>query len=139
MLTRIFNMVEGSNKVLKELKNYFSTLTQIVSSHSMSIKHLDTQMCQLSTQLNPRQKESFPVTPSPIPNMIVDEYEFFVQRHQIGYSWEAAQVYFIISIICVVSVGLNEVKKLKKNAIDEASTQLVMHQNYWTYIFIFAF
>ncbi|WMV47327.1 hypothetical protein MTR67_040712 [Solanum verrucosum] len=55
MLTRIFNKVEQFDKVLKDLKNDFYTLTQMVASHSMSIEKLETQMFQISTHLNPRQ------------------------------------------------------------------------------------
>ncbi|WMV08130.1 hypothetical protein MTR67_001515 [Solanum verrucosum] len=41
MLTRIFN-VEGSDNVLKGLKNVFSILSQTLICHSVSINYLDT-------------------------------------------------------------------------------------------------
>ncbi|WMV19922.1 hypothetical protein MTR67_013307 [Solanum verrucosum] len=60
MLVRIYNKVEGSDKVLKDLKNDFSTLSHTVTSHSVSIKQLETQMCQIVIHLNPRQKGTLP-------------------------------------------------------------------------------
>lgn len=44
MLSRIFNKVEGFEKVLKDLKNEFSILTQTITSYSLSIKQLEIQM-----------------------------------------------------------------------------------------------
>jgi len=49
------------------MKNEFSTLTQTVTSNSLSIKHLETYMCQISTHLNLRQKEFFPSDTIPNP------------------------------------------------------------------------
>ena len=49
ILSQIFSKVEGSDIVLQEFKIDFSSLTQVVASHTTSIKHLETQMGQMST------------------------------------------------------------------------------------------
>ena len=60
MLVWILNKVGGSDKVLKEMKAEFSYLNQTVTSHSISIKQLETQMGQISAHLNQRQKGGLP-------------------------------------------------------------------------------
>lgn len=56
MLTQILNKIEAFDKVLKEIKSNFSQLSQIVTSHLASIKHLETQLGNISSHLNQRPK-----------------------------------------------------------------------------------
>lgn len=65
-LTKIFNKVEWSNKIMNDLKNDLSTLCQTMASHSISIKLLETQLFHISTHLNARQNKMFPSDMIPI-------------------------------------------------------------------------
>jgi len=60
MLACILNKVEGTDKVLKEIKDDVSSLNQTVSSHSVSIKQLEIQTGQILAHLNPRPKGGLP-------------------------------------------------------------------------------
>lgn len=59
-LARILMHVEGMENMVCELKGKFFQINQTVVSHSSSIKQLEIQIGQISTQLNTRQKAGFP-------------------------------------------------------------------------------
>lgn len=59
ILSHIISKVKGSNKIIKEMKEDVSTLIQTATSHSISIKQLEMQMCQISLHLNPQQQVGF--------------------------------------------------------------------------------
>ncbi|WMV58857.1 hypothetical protein MTR67_052242 [Solanum verrucosum] len=60
MLAPILNKVEGSYKVLKEMKGDISSLNQSVTSHSILTKQLETQMDQISGHFNLKLKGGLP-------------------------------------------------------------------------------
>ncbi|WMV13810.1 hypothetical protein MTR67_007195 [Solanum verrucosum] len=61
LLSRIINKVEGSDEVLKEMKEDFSSLNKKVNSHSDSIKQLEFQISQLSAQLESKPQRVLPI------------------------------------------------------------------------------
>lgn len=52
--------VEGSDRMLIEMKSDFSQLNPMGNSHSASINQLETQFGQISAHLNARQKGGLP-------------------------------------------------------------------------------
>ena len=46
IFSRIRNKVEGSNKILTEMKEDVLTLSQMITSHSISIKQFNTEKVQ---------------------------------------------------------------------------------------------
>ncbi|XP_069147088.1 uncharacterized protein [Solanum lycopersicum] len=51
---------DASNEHAKELRGDLANIGQKVDAHAVSIKHLDMQMAQLSSTVNPRQPVNFP-------------------------------------------------------------------------------
>lgn len=60
IISHIRNKVEGSDKVLKEMKEDISTLNQRLTCHSVSIKILETQMGQMYLNKNPTKQGGLP-------------------------------------------------------------------------------
>nr|XP_010313156.1 uncharacterized protein LOC104644705 [Solanum lycopersicum] len=51
---------DASNEHAKELRGDLANIGQKMDAHAVSIKHLDMQMAQLSSTVNPRQPVNFP-------------------------------------------------------------------------------
>ena len=60
MLSHILSKVERLEKILKGMKEDVSTLNQTVTSHLVATKKSETQMCHISSYLNPRQQGGLP-------------------------------------------------------------------------------
>ncbi|XP_060190996.1 uncharacterized protein LOC132620349 [Lycium barbarum] len=60
MLSRVLTKVESTDTFCKETRDEVKSMGQIVSSHSTSIKQLESQLGQISAILNQRQKGSLP-------------------------------------------------------------------------------
>lgn len=52
--------MEGTDKVIKEIKSNFSLLSQIITSHMDSIKQLDIQLVHILAQLSLRKNGGLP-------------------------------------------------------------------------------
>ncbi|XP_060177802.1 uncharacterized protein LOC132607737, partial [Lycium barbarum] len=60
MLSKVLRKVESTDTFCKETRDEVKSMGQVVSSHSTSIKQLESQLGQISAILNQRQKGSLP-------------------------------------------------------------------------------
>ena len=60
MLKKLRRRFDASDEHAKELRGDVANVGQKVDAHAMSIKHLELQMVQLSSTVNPRQQGTFP-------------------------------------------------------------------------------
>lgn len=59
MISRILNKVECLEWILKRMKEDVSTLSHTITSYSVMIMQLETQMGHISSHLNLTQKRGF--------------------------------------------------------------------------------
>jgi len=57
-LAKVLQKVESTDVGVKEMKGDFSSMSQLVDSHTTSIKKIEQQLGQLSTSLNQRKNVS---------------------------------------------------------------------------------
>ncbi|XP_015170077.1 uncharacterized protein [Solanum tuberosum] len=60
MTAKVLQKVESTDAGVKEMRSDFSSMSQLVDSHTTSIKQIEQQLGQLSTSLNQRKNESLP-------------------------------------------------------------------------------
>ena len=60
MLQKMMRRFDASDEHIKELRGDLANVGQKFDAHAFSIKHLDLQMAQLSTTVNPRQSGTLP-------------------------------------------------------------------------------
>ncbi|KAK4709685.1 hypothetical protein R3W88_004198 [Solanum pinnatisectum] len=60
MLAKVLQKVESTDAGVKEMKSDFSSMSQLVDSHTTSIKQIEKQLGQLSASLNQRKNGSLP-------------------------------------------------------------------------------
>ncbi|XP_059302268.1 uncharacterized protein LOC132054241 [Lycium ferocissimum] len=73
MLSRVLKKVESTDTFCKETRDEVKSMGQVVSSHSTSIKQLESQLGQISSILNQRQKGTLPS--DTIANLANDEHK----------------------------------------------------------------
>lgn len=54
MMSRVMKKVDSTEIAVKEMRGELSSLSQLVDSHSTSIKQLEQQVGQISASLNQR-------------------------------------------------------------------------------------
>ncbi|XP_015159982.1 uncharacterized protein [Solanum tuberosum] len=60
MLANVIQKVESTDEGVKEMKSDFSSMSQLVDSHTTSIKKIEQQLGKLSASLNQRKNGSLP-------------------------------------------------------------------------------
>ena len=60
MMQKMMRRFDASDEHTKELRNYLAGIRQKFDTHSISIKHLELQMAQLFSTVNPRQPGTLP-------------------------------------------------------------------------------
>ena len=60
MLQKMMRRFDASDEHTKELRNDLASIGQKVDAHAISIKHLELQMIQLSSIVNPDQLGTLP-------------------------------------------------------------------------------
>ena len=60
MLQKMMRRFTASDENAKELRGDITNIGQKVDAHAISIKHLELQMAQLSSIVNPRQPGTLP-------------------------------------------------------------------------------
>ncbi len=60
MMHKMMRRFDATDENVKEMRNDLSGIGQKVDAHAVSIKHLEQQMTQLSTTVNPRQPGTLP-------------------------------------------------------------------------------
>jgi len=60
MMAKVLQKVESTDAGVKEMRGDFSSMSQLVDSHTTSIKQIEQQLGQLSASLNQRKNGSLP-------------------------------------------------------------------------------
>ena len=60
MLQKMMRRFDASDEHTKELRSDLANIGQKVDAHAISIKHLELQMAQLSSTVNPHQAGNLP-------------------------------------------------------------------------------
>jgi len=60
MMAKVLQKVESTDAGVKEMRGDFSSMSQLVDSHTTSIKQIEQQLGQLSASMNPRKNGSLP-------------------------------------------------------------------------------
>ncbi|XP_049394761.1 uncharacterized protein LOC125859068 [Solanum stenotomum] len=60
MMAKVLQKVESTDAGVKEMRGDFSSMSQLVDSHTTSIKQIEQQLGQLSGSMNPRKNGSLP-------------------------------------------------------------------------------